>query len=163
MADQKITIRYDYRRDASSVLLDVSDTPDSTKKWQEIGVISSRPQARFKRSSTANKTAIDELVIAELQRFYTLVLHKQYTYVQKISSIKLTDENMNKIHLEEERLTRVWHAKLAETLATNWDYRSDDVRKKSKAGGTRLANTKTDLVADINELAKEGTEYKNMC
>ena len=149
--EQQIKLQYDPRRDATSVLLRQSG------RLLEVGSISARERAKTARPRATASDAMGETITAELQRFWSLLLHRQYIYKPSSKNpVKLTDKNMDLVRHERHRLYLRWQQEMSKILATGWDYKSDDV-----CGANRLKCHVHDLVSVLHKLERAGKDAED--
>ena len=117
---------------ASSIQNPEYSEADSSKKDGETAVAETESKHDFKDS------VLRAIIDNELDYFLNLVLNKQYTYMQKVSSEEFTPspEEMKLIRKEEERLNARWKEILEDALC---DY-SMKLKKSKGSSIVQLVN-----------------------
>lgn len=166
-----VTLIYDARRDATNIV-QFSKTENGKRKATQIGSISASASHKYNRFKTVaevrsenakttqyKKDLTQAYIALELQKFYENVLHREYVikiqdydyrYINAEkrkeieTSLGITEDDIHKIFIEKERLTKNFRDSLAKVFALG-------VKLDAK---TTLRTQ--DLIAELSKLEKQG-------
>jgi hypothetical protein len=166
-----VTLIYDARRDATNIV-QYTKSEDGKRKATQIGSISASACHKYNRFKTVaearsgnakttqyKKDLTQTYIALELQKFYENVLHREYVikiqdydyrYIsaekrhEVETSLGITEDDIHKILIEKERLTKNFHESLAKVFAQG-----------VKLDAKTMLRTQ-DLIAELNKLEKLG-------